>query len=171
MELNSTMLVSEFESQGAAQSALRVLKAAGIDLADMHLRKANWITEVDPSGKRTISEAAGFGAMIGAACGVLATVAVAASSLTHFPEFSARVFGLGAITFLGPIGIGATLGMLFGKISIHHATPDWVEPEYGDHLRHGACLLVVEASPAIVDLAQHRLADTAPVSLRMRRRA
>jgi len=138
-------------------------------MGDVKIVGSNWLCEVDSSGRRSVHEASVLGAKIsipvfgflGFAIGII--------------NFSAAIPGERLMALIPPIVgmlvlgavLGAAIGSFFGMVALSVDTPEWAEPEYGNNLRMGAYLLLLQGDGTLFDKAKRTIAFARPTSVRI----
>jgi hypothetical protein len=162
-------LVSEFDEWSQAESAGRALQAEGFDMGELKIVGANWLCEIDPGGRRTLRQGAILGMQIAVPIFSILGLIVGFVNAANDPA-SNRISTL-ALPTLAMLAFGAVLGALAGSLfcRLEHSVdpPEWAEALYGNHLRNGSCLLLLQGELTKLMEAVRTVKNLNPNSIRI----
>ena len=170
MNTENFALVSEFDQWLKAENAGHALKHQGFDMGRVKVVGADWLDAIDPGGSRSLAEASILGIKIGLPVSFVLGLVV---GLSHIPQAGTGnhiLLVLIPVVLMSALGavLGGLLGCLFGFLGRDSHAPAWAEPEYGNKLRQGSYLVLVQGDQSLVERARLALIQSSPVSTQIK---
>jgi hypothetical protein len=166
------VLVAEYKDHETATAAAALLCPQGIEMGDVRVHGAEWLGSTEPGGTKTLPQVCAMGSGRGAIGFGIAGFIIGIAGwwpigMTDQSSLHALLMTLAGAAF-GAV-LGTAVGAIFWGLIHKDAVPNWVEPQYGDHLRGGVKLLIVSGTLAVLDLARQTLNSTEYLTLEIRR--